>query len=1082
MGFTTNPELAGQFLEFITAAADSAPEEPRAFLVWWSSFKKKLAARAFQLNRAARAAHNAKLDAANTVVADIYRRVEGGEAGALAGLVAARQASTEAVAAAAADDRTTQRQQWIHNGERPSPLITALLKVPQSARAITALRTASGGLASTPSNIARLTAKYWAGVSAMPTTAPDARQEVLQSLAGHPTLSQEAADLLGDLTITGAEVSRALRGARAGTSPGADGIPVELYRKYGAVFTPLLARLFTAAGTLNALPAGFHFGVITVLTKPGDPTQASNYRPITLLNTDYRLLAKALANRLAAHLPSIIAPTQTAFLPGRRIGENVLFLQLIPHLLARGGGGGEGSRTAYVAFCDFKKAYDTVDRAFLLQIMERLGVGEGLLRWTTLLLSNTRASALVNGHLSSPVSFQAGVRQGCPLAPFLYLFIGQALHCHLLARGFGIKIGTQLLLGAWFADDVEVLLKSLDEVPTFEEAMRVFKSASNQEMSEEKTVVLPIGADPGLEPPAMAGSLRVVRTAKALGVTFGRYTDKPVVDWPALVKQVEGCFTRLARMKLTAFGRGFGSAAYGVSQLLYQAEFTGLPPPSVTSWLHSKTAQLVDRGKAPSESGGFAGVAGHLLAGPPANGGFGALPWVQHILARHALCGQRLLSPVPATAPLPPWVLVAKALLLLATGNCGALSFLGWASCPRPPAVLGLPDPLLRMLDGLGALGRPDITAGPWCAGIPLFNNPFLAVEGDPPLETAFWDVRWSKVQTIGQLHAAIMAIACSPQQYRDDGVCLQTLGPEWLATTQQHAQHRLAALQGQLPAAWVAAVTAAAAAAPVADVSMETALGANVSWKLGDAAITLGSLTVKLATELHPAQSGWRTERATRFSAFAALATQGSGGPPVAAAAGAAEVLVLLGRLWRLKWDNHPREVFWRLSLDGLPTAARMGNRLDMGCACGFAIPDRRHCYWDCPIAKAVVHSLCSALSPGVGSPPPTLATPNIWLARPPTGIHAGVWDLVCLAAVAAMDSGRRAAVRSMLPPDPQPASAALTLRAGRGAAARFWDLLADFCGHGSVPARWAQQVPATHPFIFFTPALGRWQVRTPS
>jgi hypothetical protein len=891
--------------------------------------------------------------------------------------------------------------------------------------------------------------------------------------------------VLGDLTVTGAEVSRALRGARAGTSPGADGIPVELYRKYGAVFTPLLARLFTAAGTLRSLPAGFHFGVITVLNKPGDPTQASNYRPITLLNTDYRLLAKALANRLAAHLPSIIAPAQTAFLPGRRIGENVLFLQLIPHLLARGGGGGQGSRTACVVFCDFKKAYDTVDRTFLLQVMERLGVGEGLLRWTTLLLSNTRASALVNGHLSSPVPFQAGVRQGCPLAPFLYLFIGQALHCHLLARGFGIKIGTQLMLGSWFADDVEVLLKSLDEVPNFEEAMGVFKSASNQELSEEKTVILPIGADPGQEPPAMAGSLRVVQTAKALGITFGRYTQKPVVDWPTLVKQVDGCFTRLARMKLSAFGRGFGSAAYGVSQLLYQAEFTGLPPPDVTSWLNTKTANLVDRGKAPSESGGFAGVAGHLLAGPPATGGFGALPWVQHIQARHALCGQRLLRPQPTTAPLPPWVFVAKALLLLATGNCGALSFLGWASGPRPPAVLGLPDPLLRMLDGLGALGRPNITAGPWCAAIPLFNNPFLApvVEGDLPLEAAFWDVRWSNVQTMGQLHAALAAIACSPQQYRDGGVCQQTFGNDarWLATTQQHAQHRLEALQGRLPAAWVAAVAAAAAQAPEAAADMETVLGANVSWQLGDTTSTLDGLTVKLATALHPAQAGWRTEREARFSAFAALATQGSG-PPAAAAAGAAEVLVLLGRLWRLKWDNHPREVFWRLSLDGLPTATRMGNRLDMGCACGFAVPDRKHCYWDCPIAQAVVHSLRSALSPGVGSPQPTLATADIWLARPPAGIHAGIWDLVCLAAVAAMDSGRRSAVRCMLPPDPQPASAALTLRAGRGAAARFWDLLADFCGHGSAPARWAAQVPATHPYIFFTPALGRWQVRTPT
>ena len=205
---------------------------------------------------------------------------------------------------------------------------------------------------------------------------------------------------------------------------------------------------------------------------------------------------------------------------------------------------------------------------------------------------------------------------------------------------------------------------------------------------------------------------------------------------------------------------------------------------------------------------------------------------------------------------MPPWVFVAKSLLLLATGNCGALSFLGWASAPRPPAVLGLPDPLLRMLDGLGALGRPNIMAGPWCASIPLFNNPFLApvVEGSEPWEMAFWDVRWSNVQTMGQLHAALVAIECSPQQYRDGGVCQKIFGHDarWLATTQQTAQYRLEALQGRLPAAWVAAV-AAAAQLPEADLCIETALRANVSWNLGNAAITLDNLTVKLATELHP-------------------------------------------------------------------------------------------------------------------------------------------------------------------------------------------------------------------------------------
>ena len=81
-------------------------------------------------------------------------------------------------------------------------------------------------------------------------------------------------------------------------------------------------------------PPGFNRGVISVIYKKGDPCSPANYRPITLLNTDYRLLSKVLANRLGSCLPGLIGPEQTAFLHGRHIGENAHLLQLLPHLLA----------------------------------------------------------------------------------------------------------------------------------------------------------------------------------------------------------------------------------------------------------------------------------------------------------------------------------------------------------------------------------------------------------------------------------------------------------------------------------------------------------------------------------------------------------------------------------------------------------------------------------------------------------------------------------------------------------------------------------------------------------------------------
>jgi len=101
---------------------------------------------------------------------------------------------------------------------------------------------------------------------------------------------------------------------------------------------------------------------------------------------------------------------------------------------------------------------------------------------------------------------------------------------------------------------------------------------------------------------------------------------------------------------------------------------------------------------------------------------------------------------------------------------------------------------------------------------------------------------------------------------------------------------------------------------------------------------------------------------------------------------------------------------------LNGLPTAARM-HLSDSKCLCGVVCPDLKHHYWDCPIAQSVVQVVSSQLSPTWCSRSPDvcpLKQHHIWLMQPPAGpnrLHATTWLVVCLAAINAMDGGRRAA-----------------------------------------------------------------------
>ena len=168
---------------------------------------------------------------------------------------------------------------------------------------------------------------------------------------------------------------------------------------------------------------------------------------------------------------------------------------MLPYLLASG-----CLRACFQT--SLRACFQTCRRPFLFAAMEAMGAGEGLLRWVRLLLADTRAAADVNGWVSEPVGSAAGVRQGCPLSPALYLFVAQALFSFLRSRGHGVVVGGSLLVGAQFADDAEVLLPSATEahVQPFLASMDVFARASGQHLNRGKCRLLPVGAAPGEGP------------------------------------------------------------------------------------------------------------------------------------------------------------------------------------------------------------------------------------------------------------------------------------------------------------------------------------------------------------------------------------------------------------------------------------------------------------------------------------------------------------------------------------------------------------------------------------------------------
>jgi exonuclease III len=266
------------------------------------------------------------------------------------------------------------------------------------------------------------------------------------------------------------------------SAPGPDSLPNIIYKSLPGMQKLLIDVINYALEGYN-LPTELKVGkVITLYKGKGDPKDLNNRRPITLLNNDYKVISSIVNRRLLRITPWIIDKTQTGFVPGRFIIDNILS---VDELL-------RSRQQSILAFLDIEKAFDSISHDSLNYILYKVGLPPNLRGLIKSLLRDSSVRISIGGCLTEDIPVSKGVKQGDPLSPTLFVIamelLNRALKQTLQGRNFnGLKI-TSLM----FADDTVIIAASEQDLRAALNILNTFKCATNLRINIQKCEIIEI--------------------------------------------------------------------------------------------------------------------------------------------------------------------------------------------------------------------------------------------------------------------------------------------------------------------------------------------------------------------------------------------------------------------------------------------------------------------------------------------------------------------------------------------------------------------------------------------------------------